>query len=51
MPPCRRLFSAELLPTLNYRFWPYPDLLWNQRLRRLLGGKRTRYARREIFQV
>ena len=26
--------------------WPYPDLPWNQLLRRLLEGKRTRCARR-----
>jgi hypothetical protein len=33
------------------RIVPYPDLRWKQRLRRLLEGKRTRYARREIFRV
>jgi hypothetical protein len=32
-------------------FWPDPDLLWDHRLRRLLEGKQTRYARREFFRI
>jgi hypothetical protein len=31
--------------------WPDSDLTVDQRLRRLLEGKRTRYARREILHV
>jgi hypothetical protein len=33
------------------RLWPDSDLPVDQRLCRLLEGKRTRYARREIFRV
>jgi len=36
---------------MHGRCWPYPDLPWGRRLRRLLEGKRTRYARHEIFCI
>jgi len=35
----------------HVRPWPDPDLLWNQRFRRLLEDKQTRCARRETFRV
>jgi len=35
----------------HIRLWPDSDLPVDQRLCRLLEGKRTRYARREIFRV
>jgi hypothetical protein len=35
----------------GFRFWLAPDLVWNQRLGRLLDGKRNRYTRCEISSL
>ena len=51
-PPASRFLPPRSgLERSDFVLWPNPVLLWDHRVRRLLEGKRTRYARHEIFRV
>ena len=51
LPASRLLLPRSGLERSDFVRWPDSDLPVDQRLCRLLEGKRTRYARRVIFRV
>ena len=51
LPASRLLLPRSGLKRSDFVHWPDADLVQRLRTRQLLGVKRTRYARRELFRV